>query len=619
MRGSVIRLRILLAGVVAGLAMAGTVCAAAPRISAKLEPAEISLGEAARLTITAYGDEAPAISPPVVPGLEFSPVSQSRRVESINGVTDSTFSITYEVVAREAGTYVIASIAKGMQPLSLRVTGSGDAAAQSGAAGASVPPPVPSVGPTAATTHVSADGAAFVRLVVPKHELYVGENVPVEIQVGTRDGVVASLNGTPTLNGDAFTLDKLSAEPERRTPEVIDGKPFTVFTWHGVLAAVKPGALSLTMETPLTVRMQSEHPGAQFTDDTQLADLFNDPAFQGFFGGGTERDITVSSPPASFSVLELQLHGRPPDFSGAVGQFKISSELSERQVTAGDPVTLRMTVSGEGNFDRVASSMLTDVEHWKTYQPTPRFTTADGTSNRGEKTFEQPLVAMQPGKQSLPPLRFSYFDPVNRRYETAHTEPIALDVVPAATFAAAPQTNPSAPPATPLPSDSGGITGLRPDHMPERGYVNSLVPVYYEPRYLAVPALALLAFPAAWFWRCRRERRASEGVAGMGARSLEPARVASDLNRATSSGNVQEFFQAARTVLQNALGARWQVPPETVTLAEIDTRLGADSEVRRVFALADEAIYAGRPFALSELEDWKRIVLRQLQPRSVSE
>jgi hypothetical protein len=83
-------------------------------------------------------------------------------------------------------------------------------------------------------------------------------------------------------------------------------------------------------------------------------------------------------------------------------------------------------------------------------------------------------------------------------------------------------------------------------------------------------------------------------------------------------GNVQDFFHAAKMALQKALSVRWQVPPESVTLAEIDTRLGADSDVRRLFALADEAIYSGRRFAKSELEHWQRVVLRHMQHETAS-
>ena len=198
-----------------------------------------------------------------------------------------------------------------------------------------------------------------MRLRLPKRELYVGETVPVDIQVGMRAGLVASINGLPTINGDAFMLNKLSSQPEQ-AEESIDGQPYTVFTWHSTLAVVKPGEFSLTVETPLTVRMRTAArrrmpiPNGMF-NDPMFDEAFNNSFFQDFFGGTTEKEIAVTSQPEALKVLPLPTEGRPAGFGGAVGEFEIASELSAAQSAAGDPLTLRLKVTGTGNFDRVNS------------------------------------------------------------------------------------------------------------------------------------------------------------------------------------------------------------------------------------------------------------------------
>ena len=160
-----------------------------------------------------------------------------------------------------------------------------------------------------------------------------------------------SLNGLPTLVGsDDFTLNNLSRQPERNE-QSIDGKPFTLLTWHSVLAAVKPGTFSLTVESPLTVRIRT---GPQ--REAMLEDQLGDPFMQHFFGATVKKDIKVASPPVELTVSALPAEGRPPDFSGAVGTFKIASDLSSAAAAAGEPLTLRLHVTGSGNFDRVDSS-----------------------------------------------------------------------------------------------------------------------------------------------------------------------------------------------------------------------------------------------------------------------
>jgi hypothetical protein len=191
---------------------------------------------------------------------------------------------------------------------------------------------------------------------LPKRPVYVGESIPVDIEVGMRAGFVTSLNGLPTLSGSEFTLNSLSHQPER-VEKLIDGQPFTLLTWHSVLAPVKPGSFTLSVETPLTVRIRTRP-----ARDSVIDDLLGDPFLQNFFGATVPKDITVSSPAADLTVLALPMEGRPSDFSGAVGTFKVASELSSTTAATGDPLTLRMQVSGAGNFDRVDSPMLEHVD-----------------------------------------------------------------------------------------------------------------------------------------------------------------------------------------------------------------------------------------------------------------
>jgi hypothetical protein len=472
-------------------------------------------------------------------------------------------------------------------------------------------PTQPSSSLPADSTRQGAAGAAFVRLRLSKHDLYVGEMVPVDIQVGARDGMVASLNGPPTLNGDAFTLSKLPENPSR-TEEVIDGKPFIVFTWHTALVAVKPGTLSLTMDTPLTVRVRTPgRPNEGFFSGSGFEDLFNDPAFQNFFGTSTQRDVTVSSAPETFTVLALPNEGRPADFSGAVGKFAVSAELSPDKAAEGDPITLRMHVSGEGDFGRVSSSMSHDADGWKTYTPTVTFKPEDEIGYRGEKIFEQPLISLQPGQRTVPEVHFSWFDPVTRRYEEAHTEPMTVAITPAATSVA---SNNSQVSSSSVPNLSAGEAGQawHPDHPDDGGgRTRSLMPYYFQPAFMAVPPLVLIALSTAWFWMRRGERSAT-------AARLEPTlsssveSLAGDMDVHAEAGDARSFFGAARSALCRVLASKWGVAIPDVTTEEVVSRIGSDSEITRVFMLADEAAYSHLKLTPMDFRQWKRIVLRHV-------
>ena len=580
--------------VLATAATMGNVAAAA--MTQDIEPKRIDLGQAAQLTLSASDRDAESISPPMVEGLEFVAVAQAQSTESINGVSHSTTSVTYQVIPRHVGVFTIPSAISSASPVVLTVDD----------AGAS---PQASMRAPGGNPSQAGAGSAFVRLRFPKHDLYVGETVPVDIQVATRDGMVAALNGQPTLNGDAFTLDKLTAQPER-TAEVIDGNPFTVFTWHSALAAVKPGRLSLTMETPLTVRVRSE---------LALDDLFNDPSLQSFFGTSTEREVIVASPPANFSVQALPTQGQPADFSGAVGHFTVKSDVSDSKAAAGDPITLRLLVAGSGTFDRVSSPMLHDVAHWKTYAPTATFKAADPIGYRGEKIFDQPVIAMQAGTQALPALAFSWFDPATGRYVDAHTPPLQIDVTPASaseSFAHLSPSGRSAPSATGAvaQASTGESNGLRPDHAVTGATVASLRPHYLQAPYVAAPSLMMLAFLSLGFWARRRERRADEiSAARETAAALQTGPLLAQMNQAASTNNAELFFSAARQAVQRALASRWHMPPAEVTSDEAEARLGPDTDVCLLFELADEARYSKKQLTALDIKHWTQVVNRQIK------
>jgi hypothetical protein len=574
---------------------------AGPLVNATIDPVQITVGESAQLTITTLGTGVEPLSLPVVPGLEFRVLDRSRRDEIIHGATLATTTTVVRVTPQVAGTFTIPGITPTSQPLVLSVspnTGIGGLPRPPAGIGASARTPLLIGATTTNGIRMSPDGSAFVRLSVPKRDVYVGESVPVTIDVGMREGFVSSVNGLPTLAGsDDFTLNNLSRQPERNE-QSIDGSRFTLLTWHSVLAAVKPGIFSLTVESPLTVRIRT---GSR--QEAMLEDQLGDPFMQHFFGATVRKEIKVASPPVELTVSTLPAEGRPPDFSGAVGTFEIASDLSSTAASAGDPLTLRLHVSGSGNFDRVDSRMLEHIERWKTYPPKSMFKAADAIGYKGEKTFEQPLIASKPGAQTLPGLTFSYFDPTTGRYEIARTAPLSVTISPALadSMAGAAQiaAGNTGAPASQSPS------GLRPDHLATDAISGSLVPLYFQTRFLAIPSLLTLAFAGGWL---RLRHRTGGGSAR--SRSRAANRVLVELDEAARSGDTAQFLISARSALQMA--ARWQAAAGQVTAVEA-ARLGSESEdMRQLSALADEAHYSGHEPTAIDFARWTQVVRRRM-------
>ena len=576
-----------------------------PLVYATIQPAQIQLGESAQFTITNLGDGTNPINIPVVSGLKFEIIGRTREVQLINGTTLPSTSIIIRVTPQMAGIFTIPAVTPKAQPLVLQVNGTASSASipHPTRPTAPIPPPPPPIfsgGSIPKGVRLTDDGSAYVRLTVPKRELYVGESVPVDIEVGLRSGFVASLNGLPKLTNDDFALNSLSRQPER-TEKLINGEPFVLLTWRSTLAVIKPGAFSLSAEVPLTVKIRTRP-----KQESSLDDRFGDPFWQNIFGATVPKDINVTSPAQELTVHELPAEGRPADFHGAIGTFSIASDVSPVKAEVGDPLTLRMRVTGSGSFDRVDSSMLDHLDQWKTYPPKSSFNTSDPLSFSGMKTFEQPVIASKAGVQELPGLTFSYFDPNTRRYETARSAPLTVSISPALADS---RTAPEAPSSS-LP-ESKYAAGLRPDHV-ETTAVSSLIPLYLQPKFLAVPSIVVLAFAAGWASARRRRGVGDRESATDRIASRAAKRALAQMQGAARAGDAALFFESARTALQSELAAHWQLAPEEITTAEVEGRVGAENDIRQLFALADEAKYSGRNLNATDFARWLRIVRRHL-------
>src|SRR5579863_479036 len=491
-----------------------------------IEPSRIKLGESATLRVTSFG-RLKDVALPTIPGLLFETIGRSEGFDFVNGAAIPATFILIRVTPQFAGEFSIPGLAPSSRSIGLEVVKGDEPNPYIWRSQQPAPAPVPAAS-LPKGVQLQAGGAAFIRLAIPGRPIYVGETVPVQIDVGLRPGIVTSVNGLPMLKGSDFTFNNLSRQPERRE-ENIEGGDFVVLTWRSAVAAVKPGDFSLSAETPLTVKMS-----ALSTADRAVASRLAWPLLQSMYNGVAPKDMTIESSPSKLKVLPLPREGQPEHFSGAVGDFRVASDISPTGVAAGEPLTLRLHISGTGNFDRVDSTMFDHLSHWKTYPAKSSFAPRDAVGDEGEKVFEQPLIAADPGEQSIPGLEFSYFNPNTRRYERAQTPPIQVTVTAslASSSLSALIGTQSSHGATP----TGSSHGLRPDHPLPQAYAGDLRPLYFRLPFLAIPTTLAFVLAGSWFAVRPSAARANSKAA---------ERVLAQLDAAARAGDSSSFFEAA--------------------------------------------------------------------------
>jgi hypothetical protein len=428
---------------------------------------------------------------------------------------------------------------------------------------------------------------ATLEIVLPKTTAYVGEMIPVEIRLSVDSRVRWQPQSMPDFSGDGFTKQKMP-EPRQEHGRK-DGREMDVLVFRTAITPSKAGKLKLG---PVEVPYVALVPRARRNSPRSLFDMFDDGAFgDPFFG--EQQQFHARAEAVEIDVKPLPTAGRPPAFSGAVGQFKFSAEGSPRQVKVGDPVTMKLTVSGRGNFDRMEAPALADSDGWRAYPPSTRFNAEDELSTSGSKTFEMAVIP-EVKKTAMPVFEFSYFDPAVAKYVTLKSEPAPLAVQggapppPPPVNASSQESAAPTPPAA-TPQDVNDILGIRYDAGRGR---TTFEPLYMRRGFLLaqlVPLAALLAFLAT-------KLRRSDASAGKLA-ALRQARAAllGKLKRLDLPDT--EFLETAARVIQLDTALASGCEPGSVDAATARSVFDLDEDtaelVEKVFADRAEVLYAG--------------------------
>jgi hypothetical protein len=600
------------------LALAAAQAGAASRYSVTLDPRSFGVDEAAELTITVTGDEDATPIIPHVPGLVINPDGQSSSVQQVNGAVTAIFSRSYRVTANQEGSYTIPSIQIGSYrsaALTVHVTaaGTGRRASSSGDDADE-----DSAAPANAAAALRA-ATPLIKVVLPKPQVYAGELVPIQVKAYLHEGVGARNAGPLAAVGDAFTVSGLDKLPVR-SEEMLGGMRYLVWTWSAVLGALKSGDYPLSFELPATVSVRLRGPDSDMA--SRLRSLFgtssagafmDDAAFASLFGRVIEKSITAKSDPIAVTVLPLPLAGRPADFSGAVGQFQLSSELAPASGAVGDPLTFKLIVTGKGNLSRVNSEGLHDSPQWRAYRTESKVTADDDTGRQGFKTFTQPVVPREAGQLTLPGLSFSYFDPEAGRYMTRATQPISVTVAPSAGSTAGATLQ--AANATAGGAENPAGDALAPDVAMTGHHSATLVPVVRQPWFIGATLAPVLLMLAAVTMIRRQQRRIGDPALMLHAARLAAVKInLESMAAALHRGDSPAFFAAARHALQEKLADLWQVPAGSVNQRMVAERLPQQegAQLRAIFAMAEKATYAGESPGAQALQEWQRRVLEQM-------
>ena len=400
--GSAVSWVVLLA---AAVASAG---AAAQSATAEVSARRVAVGETVTYTVTLEGGRGQSVGPPLATG--------ALRLDSQFPTRDATVSVNGRVTRTVAWAYQAVRSGSGQIGRFRALVGGRPVSADGVSVTVESGPPAarPSAGP-------APDGRRdlFVRAEPSRRTAYVGQQVVVDYELYFEPEIqprqtapVGTWDAAGTWRED---LDVASTYPR---PLTLGGRPYDAVTIRRLaLFPTRPGPLTLA---PMSFTVDLLRVGAPSS-----VDPFS-PFFSPFTSRYENRDVTA--PAETVDVRPLP-GGAPASFSGAVGQFEVSTTADDVRVQAGDPVRVQVAVRGDGNTATLEAPGIAAPPGFDAYAPREdREVFRGDVPLTGVKTFTYTFVPQGGGRFTIPGAPWTYFDPTTGRYVTVQTDPVEVVV-----------------------------------------------------------------------------------------------------------------------------------------------------------------------------------------------
>ena len=356
---------------------------------------QVGVGVPFLVDVTASGRD--TRQKPEIAGLETFDVNQTgMRVFTINGDTSITF--TYKVRIDKPGTYTIgpATMVLNGRPVQSKSIQINVGAEQL-------------IDKDYMKKQQAEIQEAFLKLSVDNEKVYVGQRLMVTLSFyGRPDETKLERIEEPSLT--AFTVG--TREGPVTSSEVVNGKSYTVLTWHWDLYPKQAGTLVIP---------------ASWADFESVAEAHDQLSFFSPFFRFRSEHKRIYSNAVTLHVKAL------PAFKGkvhAIGEFKdISAQINPSTAKEGEGMVLLIEVEGDGNLAAIDTLQLDNMpEQIKWYDSKQYVRDTPGIHGMPVKCFEYIVQGLKHGTWEIPSQQFTYFDAKQGSYKTLKTEPLKVTI-----------------------------------------------------------------------------------------------------------------------------------------------------------------------------------------------
>ena len=261
-----------------------------------------------------------------------------------------------------------------------------------------------------------SDIDVFISAEINKESVYIGEQITLTYSIYRR--VECSIEPFEIPKFPGFWSEELYRPNQIKFKNIaINGVQYQ----KGMLYKVALFPISgkkLEIE-PLSLKIQ-----IQKKKKRRGRDPFFDPFFDSFF---TETETKILRSKKREIFIKDYPKSRPIGFTGAVGDFKISTAIDTDSINVNEAITFRVIIEGTGNmglFTIPKMSFADDIDQFPPKENFEKNVFRDELS--GKMIWEYILVPRVSGKLSIPQISFTFFNPEIEKWQRLSSKPTSV-------------------------------------------------------------------------------------------------------------------------------------------------------------------------------------------------
>ncbi len=380
-------------------------------------PSTVVVGQQFRLTYTTSNKRGKDLRVPDLAGfsIDFIASQESHDSSLSNGqyVTISSYSSVYTLTANKEGSFNI-------PPATIKV---GNSEYKSNALTIKVLPKdkendaVAQQAQSGSTTGISNE-AIFIRMHVTKNSVYENEGFLVTFKLYSLYDV-SSFESLKFPEFEGFISQDIElSQNGQLVQENFNGRNYlTLVIKQTILYPQRSGSITIGSGKFDII--------AQVRTQKRVQSVFDS-----FLDTYAPVKKTLTTSPATINVKPLPA-GKPASFSGALGEYSMTSSISSEKVKANEAVTIKVNISGNGNIKLISNPEIIFPKDFDVFDPkTDVSTKVTASGVTGNKSFEYTVIPRYAGDFTIPASEFSYFDIKSGSYKTLSTKEFKLHVEP---------------------------------------------------------------------------------------------------------------------------------------------------------------------------------------------